>query len=192
MSARKIVIDGKTYHSVDEMPEDVRRNYEEAMRGFKEFNVENFSGAMSDIKTVLADKNNNGTPDIFEGNQTISVAGQTKFIVDGRTYNNLDELPAEARAKYEHAMSSLDRNQNGMPDFLEGAVNLPDQTAQAMFSRDTLPQADTSRRASYAPLTGSPAIAPDTSNGLMLAIAGLFVLTICALGAIGVWYFFLR
>ncbi len=190
MSTRKIVIDGVSYNSVDEMPPDVRRNYEEAMRGFKENNVENFGGAISDIRNIFADKNNNGMPDIFEGNQTISVAGQTKFIVDGRTYDSLDELPVEARAKYEQAMSSMDRNQNGMPDFMESIMNLSGQSVQPAITTTTFP-ADV-KRSSRIPSTNESAITPDTSNGWMLALGGLFALMVCALGAIGVWYFFIR
>ena len=43
-----------------------------------------------------------------------------KIIVNGREYSSPDELPAEARAGYERAMSALaDRNGNGIPDILE-------------------------------------------------------------------------
>ena len=33
MNQKVVVIDGKTYKSVDEMPPDIRAKYEEAMRG---------------------------------------------------------------------------------------------------------------------------------------------------------------
>jgi hypothetical protein len=44
----QITVNGRTYGSIDEMPPDVRRQYERAM-------------------SLLADKNNNGVPDILEG-----------------------------------------------------------------------------------------------------------------------------
>jgi hypothetical protein len=47
MNPKVIVIDGKTYHSVEEMPADVREKYEQAMRS-------------------LGDANNNQIPDVFE------------------------------------------------------------------------------------------------------------------------------
>ena len=56
MNPKRIVIDGKVYNSVEEMPDDVRRNYEEAMRGFTKMNAENFSGALNDINNIFADK----------------------------------------------------------------------------------------------------------------------------------------
>ncbi|MBV6452558.1 MAG: hypothetical protein MHPDNHAH_03316 [Anaerolineales bacterium] len=191
MNAKTIVIDGVTYNSVDEMPPEVRRNYEEAMRGFKEMNVENFTGAANEIKNIFADKNKDGSPDIFEGNQAVGVAGQMKFIVGGKTYNRLDELPPEARAKYEEAMASMDKNQNGMPDFLEGMLSSSYQPARPVIS--TSPDArSTTRHASRTPMPVTPTISPDTSNGWMLALGALFLLMVCALGALSVWYFFLR
>ena len=43
-----ITVNGRTYASVDEMPPDVRRQYEQVM-------------------SLMADRNNNGVPDILEG-----------------------------------------------------------------------------------------------------------------------------
>src|SRR5688572_9400290 len=43
-----ITVNGQTYKSVDEMPADVRRQYEQVM-------------------SMMADRNNNGIPDIMEG-----------------------------------------------------------------------------------------------------------------------------
>jgi hypothetical protein len=40
---------------------------------------------------------------------------------NGKTYNNLDEMPAEQRAAYEQVMSFMkDENHNGIPDMFEG------------------------------------------------------------------------
>ena len=44
-----------------------------------------------------------------------------KFVVNGKTYTSLDEMPPDIRQSYEQAMGLLrDENQNGMPDILEG------------------------------------------------------------------------
>lgn len=188
MNAKKIVIDGKTYNSMDEMPEDVRRNYEEAMRNFGS-TANSAANPLQTLNNAFADSNGNGMPDIMENQQALNLSGGMKFVVDGKTYNSLDDLPPDARARYEQAMGAMDKNRNGMPDFLEGMMNLSNQTAQPVMSVANQP-----RRS--APLSSgtsaSPTITPDTSNGWMLALAGLFLLMVCALGAIGVWYFFLR
>ena len=190
MNTRRIVIDGKTYNSVDEMPEDVRRSYEEAMRGFKGGDPLNAQGAGANLNQVFADRNNNGMPDIFEGGQAINVSGGMKFVVDGQTYDSFDQLPPDARAKYEQAMNSIDRNRNGMPDFLEGMANVSQQPAPVPSAFEYPP--DTTRHASHPARSVTPTITPDTSNGWMLAFAGLALLFLCAIGAAGVWYFFLR
>jgi len=169
MNQRRIVIDGKSYNSVDEMPPDVRAKYEQAMRNFK-------------------DSNQDGTPDMFEVSASKQVISNTmKYVVEGREYNNIDDLPLEARAKYEQAMGVLDKNKNGMPDILEGmfeGVNIPPQTPQN-------PPSTTSQRPSNQ-IPASPTISPDTSNGWLLVLAGIGLLALCVAGAFGVWYVFLR
>jgi hypothetical protein len=105
MSGR-IVFNGKAYDSADEMPPDVREAYEKIMG-------------------VFADKNQDGMPDVFEGlagtrpNPNVQT-NSTVIIYEGRQYASVDELPPEARLKYEQAMGKLDSNRNMIPDFLEG------------------------------------------------------------------------
>jgi hypothetical protein len=108
-----IVVNGKSYSNLDEMPPDVRQSYEQTMG-------------------LLADKNQNGMPDIFEGMtgagdiqvQNVTTVGSTQFVVEGKVYSSVDELPPEARQKYEQALAQIghmpgDANQNGTPDVFE-------------------------------------------------------------------------
>ena len=190
MNPQKIVIDGKTYNSVNEMPEDVRRNYEEAMRNFGAAPT-NMANPIQSLNNIFADANNNGMPDIAE-NQIMNLMGGLTFVVNGNTYNSLDDLPPEARAKYEQFMGSLDSDQGDTPDYLKAMMNGSQQESQPALTTTGSSRAGTTRHASRAPMPASPAIAPDTSNGWALALAGVFILMVCALGAIGVWYFFLR
>lgn len=170
MNPKLIVIDGKTYNSVSEMPPDVRARYEQAMR---------------DVEDV----NRDGTPDVFDAAPPASVMSSgMRFVVDGREYTSIADLPPEAREKYEKAMGILDKNMNGIPDFVEGMLGMAPQTP----AQPGVPAPPTPRPASRIPQTASPTIAPDTSNGWMLALAGGFLLLLCVAGAAGVWYFFLR
>ena len=83
-------------------------------------------------------------------------------------------------------MGKLDANRNGIPDFAEGMFGSPNQN---VMSASRVPaQTEAPRRS--APLPAS--LAPDTSNGLMLALAGLSLIALCAGGAGAIWYFFLR
>lgn len=170
MNPNFIVIDGKTYSSASEMPPDVRARYEKAM-------------------STLRDQDRDGVPDALNAaSSTQVVSNATKFVVDGREYTSLDDLPPEARAKYEQAMGMLDKNRNGIPDFVEGMMGMPPQ-APAQPGMSVTPRP---RPASRAPQTTSPTISPETSNGWMLVLAGGFLLLLCAAGAFGVWYFLLR
>ena len=186
MNPRIIVIDGKTYNGVEEMPPDIRQKYEAAMRSLGDANHNRIPDAFENMN-VFADKDKNGVPDVVEN----LVAGQAavnsmKIIVDGKEFNSLEGLPPEARAKYEAAMSKLDANQNGIPDFVEGMMKTTNQTASPPASFTVEAQ----QRSASLPV--NPTITPDTSNGLMLALAGLFVLFFCVVAAGAVWYFFLR
>jgi hypothetical protein len=170
MNPKLIVIDGKTYNSVNEMPPEVRARYEQAVRS-------------------LGDEDRDGRTDIFDAAPPAPVmSGGMKFVVDGREYTSIEDLPPEARAKYEQAMGILDKNQDGMPDFLEGMLGKAFQTP----AQPGAPATPAPRPALRIPQTASPTISPDTSNGWMLVITGGLLLLLCAAGAVGVWYFFLR
>ena len=186
MNPKVIVIDGKTYHSTDEMPADIRQKYEEAIRALGDANSNQIPDAFETMN-IFADKDQDGVPDVLE-NLTAGHAAVSsmKIIVDGKEFNGLENLPPEARAKYEEAMGKLDANRNGIPDFAEGMINAANQNVMSVSS----PAKEVPRRA--APLPISPTITPDTSNGLVLVLAGLFIFLSCVAGAGAVWYFFLR
>lgn len=170
MNPNLIVIDGRTYTSVNEMPPDVRAKYEKAM-------------------SKLKDQDRDGRPDVFDAASSARVVSSTnRFVVDGREYNSLEDLPPEARARYEQAMGMLDKNQNGIPDFVEGMIGMTPRAPAAPGS----PARTNPRPASRVPQPASPTISPDTSNGWMLLLAGGLLLLLCAAGAFGVWYFLLR
>ena len=186
MNPKLIVINGKTYNSVDEMPEDVRKQYEQAMNSIRDENRNQIPDAFESMN-ILADKDRDGIPDAFENmSSNVVVSGNMKIIVDGKEFNSLEDLPPDVRARYEQAMGKLDANQNGMPDFLEGMINTPMQTTNVATSFGM----ETARRSK--PLPVSQTITPDTSRGWTLALVGLLVVFLCiALGVIG-WIAFLR
>lgn len=175
MNQKLIVIDGKTYNSVNEMPEDVRRSYEDAMRNL--------------------DNNRNGTPDLFEGtasfqDSTTSVINATKIVVNGQVFDGLDQLPPEVRAKYEQAMGAMDANKNGIPDFVEGMLGTSNQTNPVAINMGTVtpPQ-----HASRKPIPVGSTIEPESSGGWMLAVTGILLIGLCLVAAAaGVWYFYIR
>lgn len=186
MDPKVIVIDGKTYHSVDEMPADIREKYEQAMRSLGDANDNQIPDAFESIN-IFADKDKDGVPDVLE-NITASHAtvSSMKIVIDGKEFDGLEKLPPEVRARYEEAMGKLDANRNGIPDLVEGMMKAQAQTVNSSVSVGP----ETPRQS--APLPVSPTITPDTSNGWMLVLAGMFLLALCVAGAGAVWYFFLR
>jgi hypothetical protein len=106
--SNKIVFNGKEYNSADEMPADVRAAYQQAMG-------------------IFADGDKNGIPDILEGKGSINIQpavfSSSTIIYDGKTYASVNDLPPEARQKYEEAMAKLDANHDGIPDVLNGNVS---------------------------------------------------------------------
>ena len=191
MNQKFIVIDGKTYKSVAEMPEDVRKSYEAAMRSLDQ--NQNGKLDMLENSNLLADKNNNGIPDVFEGltslqGSSINVTNATKVIVNGQVYDSLEQLPPEVRAKYQQAMSAMDANGNGVPDFMEGMLNIPSQKTNQTavnFGTSTPPRSQ--------PIATGSTIEPESSGGWLLALTGILFIGLClVVAAIGVWYYFLR
>jgi hypothetical protein len=184
MKAKHIVLNGKTYRSMEEMPPDVREKYELAMSLLDNTDEDRLSPM-----DILADRNKNGTPDILESITTgENVTSSLKIIVDGKEYSDMEHLPSEARTRVEEALGKLDANRNGVPDFIEAAGNLTNQTTN--ISTDF--GAGTSPRQASTPV--SPGMAPDTdiSNAWTLAPIGFLLFVLCAAGAAGLWYFFLR
>ncbi len=183
MNQRHIVIDGKVYKSLDEMPPDVRRKYEAAM-GNLDKDRNGTPDMLENMSALFEDKNRDGMPDAFDG-LVGDVVSTTKIIADGREYNSMDELPPEVRARLSQALGRLDANQNSVPDFMDGAVNMPIQGTNIVSA----PGTETPRRTQ--PVSGS-VIEPESTSGWVIALAGLFILMLCAAGAVGIRYFFLR
>jgi hypothetical protein len=119
---QKIVIDGKVYNSVDEMPPDVRSQYEAAMRNFDK--NQNGTPDLLENMNPFADQNKDGVLEVFENMPAFqgsvgTTMQSTKIIVNGQTYDSVDQLPPDVRAKYQQAMGNLDATGNGIPDFME-------------------------------------------------------------------------
>jgi hypothetical protein len=167
------------------MPEDVLKSYESAMNQLGDNDKNGIPDVLENL-TNLADQNKNGMPDSIEDMISNVFSSTTKIIADGTEYNSLDELPPEVRAKYEQAMGTLDANQNGMPDFLEGMINTTGQASHVEHNH-----AMPASRATPS-IPSRPTIEPEGTSGWMLALLGIALLGVCAVGAIGMWYFFIK
>jgi len=141
-----INLNGVTYRSVDEMPPDVRAQYE----------------AMGNL---LADKNQNGMPDLVENalQNNATVIQSSVIIFEGKTYARPEDLPPDARARYDQAMAQLaNLAQNDAPDAPSSTLRAP---AANVF--ETAP---------------SPRAAPPNADGQ--GLGPIVVLAIVALGLV--------
>jgi hypothetical protein len=154
-----INFNGQEYDNPDAMPPDVRRLYDLANQ-------------------MLADKDGDGVPDIFgqgTGTMQTNVVQTQQFVVDGKVYSSLDELPAEARQKYEQTMGQWDANRNGIPDMLEGGMF--GVTTQVSSTPPVQP-ASTPQPTPMPELT--QVVGDSLSPGAKLLIAALVVLLLAA------------
>jgi hypothetical protein len=76
---RRIIVNGREYSSVEEMPEDLRRAYEQAMA--------NVNSA---------------------GNVINPAAPQPKITFNGQEYGNVDEMPEDIQRLYNAALMTVD------------------------------------------------------------------------------------
>jgi hypothetical protein len=92
-----ITFNGEEYDSPEAMPPEVRQEYERAMEILK-------AGNIGGIKPHV----------------NIKLSSNVRFVNDGKVYGTLEEMPPDIRQKYEVALREIDKNKNGVPDFLEG------------------------------------------------------------------------
>jgi hypothetical protein len=162
-----IIFNGQTYNSVDDMPPDAREAYNEALG-------------------VLADKNKDGKPDVFEspaGRMPNMMGSSTTWTVNGQAMQGLEDLPPETRQQIEQAMRAMDADGNGVPDFLERmpllAQMLPAESRQALQQmmatyRTGAPLAGQSMLGTPAMSVGAPAPSQSMPPGPMISEEGHF------------------
>jgi hypothetical protein len=152
-----ISFNGKTYNSLEGMPADQRAAYEQIM-------------------AFMKDENNNGIPDMFEGDVIQKMMGlaSTRVIFNGQEMQGVESMSPEARAKFNSAMQKL--GQLGI---------FPSATQETSFQ--STPQIPTSEpvfaKSPSFIQSSSSAISEDTGSrtGILIAIGVLGVLVLCAL-----------
>jgi hypothetical protein len=154
-----ISFNGKTYNSLEEMPADQRAAYEQVM-------------------ALMKDENNNGIPDLFEGDvvqKMIGLAANTRIVVNGQEVQGLEAMSPEAREKFDKAMQVLGR----LGVFPQEMQGISFQSAPQISTREP----DFAKSPSIIQSAPS-AISEDTGSRtgiILLVIVG--VLLLCALAA---------
>ena len=122
--ATRIVVNGREYSGVEEMPPDVRANYERAL-------------------AHLPDADRNGVPDILEGKGRggippgvdVTEIHHHSITVNGKTYDSIDDLPPDVRRVYESALAEMGIDPPDTPSkTTTGRLLPPRDTAGASFA----------------------------------------------------------
>jgi hypothetical protein len=135
----------------------------------------------------MKDENNNGIPDMFEGDviqKMIGLAANTRIIVNGQEMQGLEALPPEARAKFDNAMQMLGR----LGVLPAGTQGTSFQSAPQISTREPMFVKSPSI------IQSSPsAISEDTgSRTAIILLAVLGILVLCAVAAATGYFFFYR
>jgi hypothetical protein len=109
----KYTFNGISYNSLDEMPEDIRKHFDQ-------------------ISNIFTDADENGVPDIVEGkldpsnilkeiqinqiSDNISIT-RNHFIVNGEVYNSIEDMPESIRDTYKLAMKDISKNDESSSEF---------------------------------------------------------------------------
>lgn len=162
------IVDGKSYNSIDEMPPDVRAQFES-------------------VSNLLSDKDQNGIPDIVDNLApgAISKVVQTSTIVfEGKTYNTLDQLPPEGRAAYEKAMAKLaDENKDGVPDVIASALRTAPTIVTTQVSVSG-PQVTTEQSDGAPRVPSQPVATSNMGPIIVLSIVGIGLVLIVLLALV--------
>jgi hypothetical protein len=152
-----IIFNGKPYESAEEMPTDIRAAYEAIMG-------------------IMADKNQNGVPDLMEGMPGIAVQAMQamQIFFEGKMYSGVDQLPPEARARYEQAMARLDQNKDGVIDFLQASAGQPALASALPAAAVPLAQETT------APAVSPSAITEDRPDRRLIVAGVIIAVLLCA------------
>ena len=159
---QQITFNGKTYNNIDEMPANERQAFEH-------------------LQQIFVDANGNGIPDFMEGDmaKNIMTAFMGNVNFNGKVYNNLNDLPPEAREKVQKAFEKL--KQMGLvadAPFPQEAAGAPEPFEPAFQPSK--------------PLIPAEPASPTGDAKRWLVIAGVLVaLLICSVG-LAVAFFLMR
>ena len=144
-----ISFNGTDYASPDDMPPAIRAAYQRAL-----------------------DMAGQGKPGgLLRSNVTVKVSTRMRFMHEGKAYDSLDDLPPEVRAKYQAAMQQVDKDNDGVPDFLEGNAQAP-SPSQAITASAPL---SAFARSPAAPPSQPSVTQADQPRASLLLVAGVVI-----------------
>lgn len=178
--ATKITVNGVTYDSVDAMPPEARRLYDEMLAKLPD----------------LTDRDGDGIPDIVESGALPIAPGATvrkTFIVNGTTYGDLASMPSDVRQAYELGMRTM---ASGDPEVTKREFRVSFQVTPGFSIRKGSPLGSALRLMMHTPgadrapqpllgNTDAKPIEPGSSAGGLRAV---LILAACVAGVLLLWF----
>jgi hypothetical protein len=121
--ARHITINGQTYFSIDDMPADVRRQYEAAMQLISKNRGAPADDSAGDISISTG---GDGSP---LGFQSVTNVTSRRIVINGREFARWEDVPAEVQAAFQSAGA------NPQMPFAPRAMPVADAAAAPMSPR---------------------------------------------------------
>lgn len=113
--ANHITINGQTYASVDQMPPDVRRQYEAAMQL-----LSNNAAAFADPSAGDVSISTTGSDPANYSSKTVTKMSSRRILFNGQEYARWEDVPPEGRAAFQSA------GVNGRTSFAAGGRRVAD------------------------------------------------------------------
>jgi hypothetical protein len=108
----RILFNGKDYPSVEAMPDDVRKLYQQAI-------------------AQLADTDHDGIPDVLQGRgdaaKTVIGIQSSSITVNGKTYGSIDDMPPLVRVLFDQVIRQVGRTMMNAADVPSASGSLPEK-----------------------------------------------------------------
>lgn len=159
-----IIFNGKTYNSVEEMPALEQQAFEQ-------------------LSSMFVDKNGNGIPDFLEGDlaSNIITAVTSNVNINGKTYNNVNELPDDMRQRVQGAFEKM------------AELGLVTKTSSPMIAQVSSVKVAPKPQAISQPIVSQeyPSTIQEVSGPSILqwALGGIVLFFCVVIAALGVFYF---
>jgi hypothetical protein len=175
--ATRIEVNGVAYDSVEAMPADVRRVYEETLARAAE----------------MSDRAGEGVPAVVQhGGISMRTTIRKRFVVNGKEYDDETAMPPDVRRVYDEAMRAA---ASGATNVKRNDLKISFQITGPGFHLGKSPNSPDDPPDASSPVAGLPFLKPSglTPRPIEPApgIAGLrlaLVLGACAIGGIVLWY----
>lgn len=177
MAKPKILINGKEVSNLKDLPPSVQKILsDDNNNGIPDIAENPFAvfGKMGDIKDLVKAMPGlqQGLPQIIQKIQS----GETKVSINGKEYNNLNEIPESEKAEIKAQFAQLKHLNKSQADIKASQPGVAQKLAQTPF-----------RQTSEIPVTASPAVQEKQDKNRIT----LFILALLVLGGYIIFQYFL-